>query len=709
VLAVNFFNRVALILSVFLVPALTQAAGMDPIIDPKCVRDQLRGYLEEHIQRPRRISERFEDLKQRCKARKIALCSKRTWQDRLENEDQKYDLLHAVAQLDDTAMLGDQKMSELLLKTFPKESDAHLQRLTRYAQERARICKPPSYPPICASDRWELVFEDYLGRTGAYPNARLLRRWSEDHIEDRIPGLKEFLVEHVRFLEKPENMERYIDLLGKPTTGQTVSIISEQSMKKRWNDVYKVFSDALGDIYIQNFRTRLEHELKLLGLPMPDAASVDFKLDRILAVLKPGMENEAESFDFAARLAANDARTKVMNLMEFNFPELMYVADTYDGWFNTTTFSRPGYSPRLNEALASFKNRISRVGANLDNSYALEEFILTTRMFFQRSDRLLASDRARSWPLLKAGVIESSGYFTRKTAELIRKLKPDQRLKDVVRDVFHVELSDPQEALLIDQWNKQDLLSLPLLTHDQMPPVPKGVAVLGGDGIGGGAIDGWTKASALMHFRKAIESAKTQDERVKVVYNALVEADSNAALIIRSAPRLLKNAIEALPKTIREHVGIKNINTSADDLKAVLENLRSLSPEDRHQFYRQLVKSISQQEVTVKLSMNGTPKGVKIGPEILRAFLGFDSAIAEATEAFIKPLEERLALAKHLGPNWRKKYSNIAFLPVKDDGPVAKLYVAGSTMDADFRYQLKDAIQHSIRDPGNLDVIFVWK
>jgi hypothetical protein len=554
-----------------------------------------------------------------------------------------------------------------------------------------------------------LVFEDYMARTGDVPNARYLRRW--DELAKRVPGLADFVKESPPFSATAKQVTKYQDILFSPgLSADSMSIISEQSAKKRLNDVNKALSDALGSTRLRMFRQHLQKNLEAEGLSLPTASRVDFKTDRMLEPIIKLRDEHPKRLEQAVNDAAKQADAEFTDLIQTRFPELMYVSATDNParWFNTASFSMPGYPARLNETLASFKARKMRTGPVPSNEQARDEFVTLADQVIQSADTLKTLDAEGNGRLVKAGVIENNGTFTRKTAELIRKLPSESKLAATLADVFHgIQLTEQEQGLILQQWKAQDLLSIPLSTIDQMGSIPKDVALLGGDGIGGGAIDAWSKVTALMDHRKMIARESDPNNRVKRVFNALVEGDKNASKIIRTAPLILKEAVESLPVTTRKKLGISEAMVSADDAIVPLGKLIAMKPADRDKIYQELTLRISESNRSVLLTRNGFARNLSVGPELLRAFLGYNKESAEAAETFIKPFEERIAKADFLGPNWRKKYPKIAFLSVKDNSDQFQLYIGGASLDDALKAKFKEALKASVHDASGVELHFV--
>jgi hypothetical protein len=696
-------------MAVLVLPATSFASDALRAAAISCIRSEILSRIEYWRERPRVVEERFETLKNACAKRKpeFKLCRESAL-----SKEQKVDILHAAAQLDD------ETVRTAFLNAFPVKRTADFERLYRYIKKRLDFCNHPILRPnhrfihqTCESDRWQLVIEDFLAREEKLPGAKYLSRWNEDRLETRIPGLYDFLYERTAFDAYAQHPEAYQELLRTPgLSADTISIVSEQAMKKKINDLSKALSDALGETRLRSFRWNMINALSDEGLKLPNATRVDFKTDRILEPLLKLQEDHPKKFEAAANFAALHANDEITEMVNTRFPEIMYILDMYEPsrWFNTATFHMPGYSPRLNEALASFKARLMREAPALDNEAARDQFVSYAHGAIEFSDLLKQVDATSGGKLTRAGIIESNGSFTRVTAGIIRKLKPGQKLSDALKENFGVPVTELEQKLILLQWARQDMLSLPLTTIDKMPEVPKGVALLGGDGIAGGAIDAWTKMQALLAHRNLILDPKlTPDQRVQKVFLALEEGDDNASAMIRSAPEILRQAWNNLPIEVRNRIRLSAFYTSADDAQAVMDLLKTLPKTERDDFYRRLAWNVGRSSRTVELKQRGKVQNTVIGPEILRAFLGYDKNQKEAAESFLKPIEEKLATADFLGPKWRIKYPDVALLAVQEDGRNFKVFVAGQSIDADFRAKCSEAFRSILRRPDEASLRFV--
>jgi hypothetical protein len=671
----------------------------------QCLRAQLLEQLQYKDQRPKALKARISELETACAKREFNLCKDTTLSD-----EQKTGLLHAAAYLDNA------EMRAAYLDSFPPKNKADLDRLHRYIEERLKFCKDSTHQ-TCDSERWELVIEDYVAREKNLPGAKYLARWNEDHLESRIPGLHDFLNERASLEGFSQDPKAYETLLHTPgLTADSISIVSEQAMKKKLNDVNKGLSDALGEMRLRSFRWNLQKTLAEEGLTLPSASRVDFKTDRILEPLIKIQQEQPRKLERAVNLAAARANGEMRVAVYTRFPELMYITDMYEPsrWFNTASFSMPGYSARLNEALASFKARLMREAPALDNEAARDQFVSFAKGAIEFADLLKQIDAYSAQKidgigkLQRAGIIDSNGAFTRKTAEIIRKLKPGVRLSNALTETFKVPVTEMEQKLILLQWARQDMLSLPLSTIDKMPEAPKNVAILGGDGIAGGAIDAWTKLQALLVHRDSILNQKlTPDQQVQNVFHALVEADNNASAMIRSAPDILKQSLNRLPLDVRKSIGMTEVHTSADDAVAPLSQLKNLTPAQRDSFYRGVAWNVSQTTRTVQLQQKNDIRNAVVGPEILRMFLGYDKAGAESAEQFLKPIEEKLSTADFLGPNWRAQYPDVALFAANEGGKNFKVYVAGKSIDSNFEAKCRKALRSLVRGPEHTEPQFI--
>ncbi|MFL5813472.1 MAG: hypothetical protein ACJ763_07830 [Bdellovibrionia bacterium] len=701
----NAFNlmRIAIAALAFALTSPTLAAPRAS--RTQCLRAQLLEQLQYKDQRPQALKARISELETACKNKEFNLCKDTTL-----SLEQKTSLLHAAAHLDNT------EMRAAYLNSFPPKNQAELERLHRYIEERLRFCQG-SVHQTCDSERWELVIEDYLAREEKFPGAKYLARWNEDRLESRIPGLYDFLHERAMLEGFSQDPKAYETLLHTPgLTADSISIVSEQAMKKKLNDVNKGLSDALGEMRLRSFRWHLQNTLAEEGLKLPNASRVDFKTDRILEPLIKLQQEQPRKLERAVNLAAARANGEMRMAVYTRFPELMYITDMYEPsrWFNTASFSMPGYSARLNEALASFKARLMREAPALDNEAARDQFVSFAKGAIEFADLLKNMDAYSAQKiggigkLQRAGIIDSNGAFTRKTAEIIRKLKPGVRLSNALTETFKVPVTEMEQKLILLQWARQDMLSLPLSTIDKMPEAPKNVAILGGDGIAGGAIDGWTKLQALLAHRDAILNQKLNpDQQVQNVFHALVEADNNASAMIRSAPEILKQSLNRLPVEVRKSIGMSEVHTSADDAVAPLSQLKDLAPAQRDSFYRGVAWNVSQTTRTVQLRQKNDMRNAVVGPEILRMFLGFDKAGAEAAEQFLKPIEEKLSTANFLGPNWRAQYPDVALFAANEGGKKFKVYIAGKSIDSNFETKCREALKSLVRGSEYTEPQFV--
>ncbi len=679
-------------------PSLVMASGMNDATASHCLRDRLLGQIKTIQTRPAQVDSRYRQLQKACSERRFNICKDATLSD-----EQRKSLLRAASHLDK------ENIRNAFLQSFPPRNKSDLEKLNRYLAKRLEFCDPPIHQ-TCASDRWQLVIEDYVARHGTIAKAKYLSRWNEDNLMSRIPGLEDFLNERKGLAGFRQNPEAYQKLLQTPgLSADSISIVSEQAMKKRINDVNKGFSDALGETRMRSFHWYLEKALAEEGITLPDAVRVDFKTDRLIEPLLKLHQDHPRKIEQAVNRAAAEANAEMTLAVQTRFPELMYITDMYEPnrWFNTATFSRPGYSPRLNEALASFKARKMREVSALSDVEARDQFVALAKNAIAMADEMKKLDAQSDGKLLKAGVIDKYGAFTQKTAEIIRKRKPEASLSSAIVETFKVRPTKAQEKLLEQQWHSQDMLSLPLVTIDKMPDIPKKGAILGGDGIAGGAIDAWTKMQALLAHRDLILSKVSSDELVKFVFNALVEADANASAIIRSAPMLLKNAVEMLSPSELKKSGMTQFFSSADDAIVPFDRLMERPSQQRSFFYHQLTWNISGLSRTVQVSLKGVVSDTAVGPGILRAFLGHDKSSAEAAEQFLKPIEERLASAKILGPNWRDQYPKVALLAVQEKNQTIKLIVAGKDIDESFKNKFKQALRATLRTPEQVDLQFV--
>jgi hypothetical protein len=244
------------------------------------------------------------------------------------------------------------------------------------------------------------------------------------------------------------------------------------------------------------------------------------------------------------------------------------------------------------------------------------------------------------------------------------------------------------------------LLSLPLTALDKMPELPADVYMLGGDGKAGGAIDAYYKLRSLLNHRKEIMRPGNPDYQIKKVFNALVEGDGNAGTVIRSAPDIEE---VALHKTM----GQIPVHKSADDAKVPLAHLADMTPEQRDLFYRQLTWNMSNTSLPVKITDGEKVSHETVGPELLRAFIGYNKASTGAAEQFLKPIEEKLASVEFLGPHWTNEYRHVALLSVFENDGAERLIVAGKDIDENFKKQFTKALEAALRHREHPKVQFV--
>lgn len=680
-----------LVIAALCIPALAVAGTVAPAGSvPACVRDQIDQYFHNTYQRPLDVNKRYLDLQRACSQRQFKLCT-----DSQISGATKKRVLHAASMLDDGGM------RKAFLNAFPPHHDYDLERLDRYLEKQLEFCDPPTHH-ACNSEIWEPVIEDYLARNG-HPGARFLARWEQDKLATRLKNLYDFLYERKGLVDFPQNHKLYQKIIETPgSTADTISIVSEQSNKKSVNDLEKAVADALLEHWLRSFRWQLIPNLAAEGLSVPQAIRVDFKTNRMIEFIQSMQEDHPAKFDRAVNSASTEANKEIKDLIHRRFPELLYILDLKDpeAMFHTATFHLPGYSPRENEALASFKARRMREGLHLSNEGARDEYIQLAKNAIELVDDMRASDASNGKRLVEKKIIESNGILTIEAARVIRKRKPDKSLADAIEEGFGVRPTQSQEQLIQKLWDTQDLLSLPLTALDKMPELPDNVHMLGGDGKAGGAIDAYYKLRALLTHRKEIMRPGNPDYQIKKVFNALVEGDSNAGLVIRSAPEIEK---AALVKTIGETI----VHTSADDAKAPLTHLANLSPKQRDLFYRQLTWNISDTTLPVNITDGEKVSHEAAGPELLRAFIGYNKASTGAAEQFLKPIEEKLASVEFLGPHWTNKYRHVALLSVFEKDGTERLIVAGKDIDENFKKEFMKALEAALRQPEHPKVQFV--
>lgn len=684
--------KVAFCAAGFGVSALALAGTVAPVSNAtSCLRDQIDHYLYNSYQRPLDVAKRYLELQRACSRREIRLCASSQVSDAIKKR-----VLHVASMLDDV------EMRKVFLNTFPPHHNYDLERLDRYLEKQLTFCDPPIHQ-ACESKIWEPVIEDYLARNG-HPGARFLARWDQDKLKSRLNGLRDFLYEQKGLEEFPQDPKLYQTILETPgLAADSISIVSEQSNKKHVNDgVDKTVADALLDFWLRSFRWHLTPNLAAEGLTVPRAIRVDFKTNRMIELLQAIQEDHPAKLERAVNVAAAEANKEMKDAIQRRFPELMYILDLKDpeAMFHTATFHMPGYTPRENEALASFKARRMREGLQLKNEDARDEYIQLAKTVIEHIDDIRTSDASSGKKLLLKKVIEKNGALTVEAAKVIRKLKPGKSIADAIEEAFGVRPTTSQERLINELWQTQDLLSLPLTALDKMPELPDNVHMLGGDGKAGGAIDAYYKVRALLSHRKEIMRPGHPDYQIKKVFNALVEGDSNAGLIIRSAPDIEE---VALVKT----VGQTQVFKSADDAKAPLTHLAELNSQQRDLFYRQLTWNISDTTLPVKITDGEKVSHENVGPELLRAFIGHNKASTGAAEQFLKPIEDKLASADFLGPHWTNKYRHVALLSVFENDGTERLIVAGKDIDEKFKKTFMQALEAALRHREHPNVQFV--
>jgi hypothetical protein len=690
-------------MAMLVLPATSIASDELRAAATSCIRSEILDSIKYRSERVEKVAKRLEELKVACAKREFKLCK-----DSKLTEIQKTNILHTAAQMEN------ETVRNALLNAFPIKRSANFKRLYSYIEVRLPFCTPPVHQ-TCESHRWQNVVEDFLAHEGRLKDARFLARWNEDHLEDRIDGLRDFLHERDSLRPIIQDPETYQTLLHSPgLSADSISIISEQAAKKPLNNVHKKFSDEAGEMFLRSFGWHFVDRLAEEGVELPIVNRIDFKTHRILELLNNLQEDHPKKLEAAVNEASQRAKEEFTYAVHTRFPELMYIMDMYEpsNWYNTASFYMPGYSPRLNEALASFKARLMREAPALDNASARDQFVSFAEGAIEFADEMKQLDAKSIGPvwgqgkLLGAGIIDSNGAFTRKTAEIIRKNK--ERLTDALTETFKIPIEPLETKLLLLQWARQDMLSLPLMTIDKMPSAPKNVAILGGDGIAGGAIDAWTKMQSLLAHRNMILNSKlSADQRVQRVFQSLVEADNNASAMIRSAPMILRDGLVKLPKSMQDKIGLFEIHTSADDAMVPLDGLKKLPEIERDKFYKKLAWNVSKERRPVTLSERDSARKATIGPEILRMFLGFNKEGAESAEQFLKPIEDKISTKDFLGPSWRKDYPDVALFAVQEGGEKFKVYAAGKGINSTFRLNLHKALYSIVRSPDQAQLEFV--
>jgi hypothetical protein len=698
------FNLLHIAMAMLVLPATSIASDALRAAAVSCVRTEILNSLKYRSERPKKVAKLLAVLEKECSEKKFKLCKDATL-----TAMQRTNVLHTAAQLDN------ETVRTAFLNAFPIKHDANFKRLYRYIEKQLPFCIPPVHQ-VCESHRWQNVVEDFLAHEGRMKDARFLARWKEDNLEERMDGLHDFMHEQDALDTITQDPETYHALLQSPgLSADSLSIVSEQANMKPFNNISKEAADKYKAMRLRSFRWHLNQQLEERGLKLSRATRIDFKTDRILEPLLKLQEDHPRQLEAAVNVAAQRANEEMTLAIHTRFPEFMYIMDMYDParWSNTATFYMPGYSPRLNEALASFKARLMREAPALDNPTARDQFVSFAEGAIEFADEMKQLDakyKGELWgegKLLGAGIIESNGSFTRKTAEIIRKNKPE-RLAEALTETFKIPVEPLETKLLLLQWARQDMLSLPLITIDKMPSAPKNVAILGGDGIAGGAIDAWTKMQSLLAHRDMVLNSKlSPDQKVQRVFQSLVEADNNASAMIRSAPMILRDGLVALPKSTQEKIGLFEIHTSADDAMVPLEHLKGLSEAERDKFYKKLAWNVSKSKRPVTLRENANVQKAVIGPEILRMFLGYDKAGAESAEQFLKPIEEKISTKDFLGPSWRKDYPDVALFAVQEGGEKFKVYAAGKGINSTFRLNLHKALYSIVRSPDQAQLEFV--
>lgn len=683
-------------------------------VDPSAGRDEfcVKTMLEERMGRADTRSkpklsiaesygEEVRKLQGFCRYRIFLFCKS----DDIPAFEQQY-ILKALAQTHDFSL----QLAFLGMKVEPK--NPNYLRFRDYAYRLVKRCDPP-LGDFCEPERWKTVLEDYLQRSGQFPERKFRRfgRWEDDKVLDRVPLLRDWIKKYSSVEHPIQNNERYLADKLNGLSGDALCVISDQACKKGLNDLSKAFSDAVGNRRREIFYLELEHVFTEADVSLPKQAYMDFKSDRFFMSLAGMAEENPHRYEALVNEAARRTTEQLAYEIETRFPEVTYLAPRSDPreWVKTASFFQRGYPPELNETLATYRARLFRDGTNLSEDQVVSSFLNRGKVFVANSQTLLRVDWQQHLGFVSSGLLESNGNISYASAAILRKLtgqnvseKADNFIA-LVGQKFHekVNLSHDNAALLVQMWEAQEKMSIPLSNGDKMASVKGSVSVLGSDGIGGGAYDAWAKGQAILDHWPRIFRASNDTEAVKLLFAALKEGDGNATQIIRSAPELMKSAVMSLPETLRSRAGMTKVFTSGDDAQIPLDHLNTLPAEERDRFFSRVATQLSVQSKSLTLSRAGTPSGFNSGPQVVRAFAGSNKSNAEAAEQISKVIEDRLSDRDGLGESWRLQYPHFSMVSWKGTDGKLILYFGGSSVDHHMREKIMEVISDKLRFAGD--------
>lgn len=620
---------------------------------------------------------------------------------------EKKTILNIVAQIDNP-----QVQKEILENLIPtaQANNNHYIDLLQYLDQLSKKCSPPRYD-ICDSNRFMSLFNEYFQRIEtAAPH--LTRASDAANFYATIPGLKTAIT---RARETPlpyMNNAGYVADLNANYSQGASSIILNQARKKTLNDVSKGFSDLVGAKGNEFYFQRLNEGLRKAGLPeIQDGVYVDYK--EAALTLDNSRMGDPAVFREIAEQAARDADHDLRNYVETTFPETMYLmsqADRSASWINISYF--PGdteFTAHTTEALNAYRAREMR-------SKALSQLapIDIIRSYIQRGQNAINYMRslAANTELMSKGILKANGNFNITTATIMRSIKgatTDQKIAELrlalaanFGSTLNLsKISDDDLINMIKLYEDMDALALPLRNSDVMGQFNETIGVLGGDGIKAGAHDLIEKGDALIAHADQINATGISDQaRVIAVQAALKEGDENATKIIRSAPEIAREAIQALPEAIKKRIGYQEVLTSGDDSIVVASALNDLAanPTEFNSVMLQIADNLSKAKRQLTMTHNGQESTREIGSEVLRFFGGSNKKIAEEAEKAMKPIEDLLGKADFLGPTWRDDFPELGMAIWRNTDGSHEIYINGDSVNSTFKDAIRRVTQRLRRD-----------